>query len=351
MRTPIAVIITDTHSDKDSWNDTELLYDQAMSLCDELGTNNLFMLGDAFTSRTAQALRVLGSFKSIVKRAQKRGIDIHAIAGNHDKTDQESEESYLDMYEDYDNFHLYKAGTSVSLSGITCHFLPYFPEGGSYLGRLQELVKNAKKIGGINVLLTHVAVDGVVNNDGTGVSNRLKAIFFKHFTKVMVGHYHNRSKVGSNIFYIGSDRQRNYGEDDDKGFTVLYSDGSHEYVNSKFQRYIKRGVDLTQLDVDDVYTIAEQMAAEKAKSGDKMRLVLTGTDEDFAALDMARLKRLGLDIKQENLHILRSMEAAKSAPTIHVSKDDLFKKFIKYCGVNKVTPSLRKLGMKYVKEA
>ena len=66
--------------------------------------------------------------------------------------------------------------------------------------------------------------------------------FENHF-KVFSGHYHDQQKIG-NFYHIPSIQQNNYGEDSDKGFTVLFGDGSHELVKSDFKEYIKVQVDL-----------------------------------------------------------------------------------------------------------
>ena len=50
----------------------------------------------------------------------------------------------------------------------------------------------------------------------------------------MVGHYHDRKQIpDTNILYIGSSRQHNYGENEEKGYTVLYEDGSHEFIKNQ----------------------------------------------------------------------------------------------------------------------
>ena len=62
----------------------------------------------------------------------------------------------------------------------------------------------------------------------------LPARIFSPFDKVFVGHYHNRTVIpGTGIEYIGSSRQHNFGEDEEKGYTVLYTDGTHEFVKNR----------------------------------------------------------------------------------------------------------------------
>jgi DNA repair exonuclease SbcCD nuclease subunit len=67
--------------------------------------------------------------------------------------------------------------------------------------------------GDINIMVTHIGFDGVVNNDGSEVESVLKPNKFSRFTRVLVGHYHNASKLGENVYYTGSVYQNNFGED------------------------------------------------------------------------------------------------------------------------------------------
>ena len=42
------------------------------------------------------------------------------------------------------------------------------------------------------ILLTHIAVTGSKNNDGTLVSSKLSTKLFKNFYKVLSGQYHDK---------------------------------------------------------------------------------------------------------------------------------------------------------------
>lgn len=62
----------------------------------------------------------------------------------------------------------------------------------------------------------------------------MPARIFLPFDKVFVGHYHNRTVIPqTRIEYIGASRQHNFGEDEEKGYTVLYTDGTHEFVKNR----------------------------------------------------------------------------------------------------------------------
>jgi len=84
----------------------------------------------------------------------------------------------------------------------------------------------------------------VRNNDGSIVEGDVEESYFDSFDLVASGHYHDWSEIGENIVYFRSAYQANFGEDDNKGFTVVYDDCSLEYIQSKFPIYRKIIIDM-----------------------------------------------------------------------------------------------------------
>ena len=93
----------------------------------------------------------------------EEGIELYQIPGNHDKTDLDSPDSYLDMFDRvYSTYHLFKEEEAVKINGVLCCFLPYFLESGSYPKRLKKIAKKASKSSAkYKYLFTHIAVNGV----------------------------------------------------------------------------------------------------------------------------------------------------------------------------------------------
>lgn len=235
-KTPIGVCITDTHLDEDTIEVNFKVWTQALELCDRLGLKVLFHLGDIFTSRKGQPEIVLNAFRAIVNVATEMGIKIVCIAGNHDKTDYTRETSFIDPFES-DTLRVVSPIGSITVAGShSFHMLPYFDEKLTYATYFSQL---ELKPNTINILLTHVAIDGIRNNGGTKVENDLKQEMFDEFDLVLVGHYHNRQIVGSkdHIVYMGSAYAANYGEDNEKGAVIVYSDASYDFYDFVFPRY------------------------------------------------------------------------------------------------------------------
>ena len=227
MAKTISVLLTDTHLKKDNLDLVEDIFRQACEVCIEQKCKTITHAGDWFTNRIGQNLQTLLRAKKIFEMIESYGLEIIGIPGNHDKTDQNSESSYLDVFENYKSFRLIKTEGFVVLKGVLLGFIPYFSNP-YYSDRLSKLNKMVDKEDvNYKILITHVSVNGVKNNDGSLVEEGVSPKRFKLWDEVIVGHYHDASKVGSNINYVGSAYQSNYGEDiSGKGFTLIKDDGT-----------------------------------------------------------------------------------------------------------------------------
>lgn len=359
-RKPIKILVTDTHCDKDNLEDVEDIFDQAFDLADSLGIKKINHLGDIFTNRTGQTLKILLSFLKIAKKAEERQIKIEMIAGNHDKTNLESEESYLDLFHNINPFVevITKYKVDFQPEGVHCH-IPYFKENTKYLEVLEELLSDGElneRLQDLHLdhvdmpvyLYTHIAVNGVKNNGGDKVENDLKYSLFKPFAKVFIGHYHNSCRVGKNIFYIGSGKPKDFGEDDKKGFTIVYSDGHHEQIQAKFKKFVKVRIDLATTDRKSVLKLLEQYK----DSEDNVRFIFEGNTEQFAQYekDFILIKKSGIDLKREDKNVLKAMEAATTGGAIKFNYKLIKRYFMEFCVQNKehITSERRSIGLKYI---
>lgn len=306
MKKPVALILTDTHLKKDNFELVFNIFKQAVTLCKKLKIDIIFHLADFFDARAAQPLRTLKKAQEIIRYVNEAGIRLYIIPGNHDKDELDSDDSYLDLYKLEINYGEKETGNLIESETSSFFFvnekfyqklnilwLPYYKENGSYRKRLEDLSKFIQE-GKKNILLTHVAIDSVKNNDGTLVSNNLKTNLFKKFDLVLVGHYHNYSQIADNIVYIGSAYQANFGEDDKKGFTILYDNGEIEFIQSEFPKYIHVKIKAT-----DKKTLAKYQ--KYSLNGDNVRITIVGTEEEVKAIE--KMNFAGIDVKydkQEN---------------------------------------------------
>lgn len=344
-------MLTDTHYTKTNTVVVNEIFEQAFQEAISRKIERIFHLGDVFTERTGQGLNVLCSFLSVLDRAQELGLTIFFISGNHDKTDLDSEESYLDVFQNHPAMLLHRKGVCRYIDGIWCHFLSYFKENGTYLERLAKLAKKAQEFaekGERSHLFTHVAFNDVKNNDGSLVEDGVEGDLTDVFEKVHVGHYHDESEVGSNIYYIGSARANNFGENNAKGFTILHQDGETTFVQSKFKHYITHRIDLDEFNRVELDEMIEEVKIELLEN--HVKLIFIGTQDQLDLLQVVKLKVMGFFVEQMNRSLLKAMESVEGGEVV-VFKGKMFKKaFLEFTKEKGIKGKRRVNGLKRLKK-
>lgn len=231
---PCLLLLNDIHVSKDNIPAFTANWQEAIDICRKLDVREIAVGGDLFFSRAAQTLDVLLAVHDALLTAAEHGIHVTIAEGNHDKVDQESLRGYCHVFDRHPNVLVCDDYVSLPV-GDDCrfvlHMMGYFPEDGSFCTRLDRLKEQALDHSRLNFLYIHEGINGALAQPS---EKELPAKIFEEFDKVFVGHYHNRTVIPrTQIEYIGSSRQHNFGEDEEKGYTVLYSDGSHEFVKNR----------------------------------------------------------------------------------------------------------------------
>lgn len=230
---PVILMLNDIHISKDNISDFSANWNEALAVCDKLDITDIAFGGDLFLSRSAQTLDVLLAVHDALLTAGKRGINVTLINGNHDKVNQEAVRGYCHVFDQHDNVFVVDDHYTLFSSEeweFVLHLIPYFPENGSFIEKLNALVENGLDKKRANFLYVHEGINGALAHAS---DNELPSNVFDDFDKVFVGHYHNRCTVGTNIEYIGSSRQGNFGEDENKGYTVINTDGSTRFIKNQ----------------------------------------------------------------------------------------------------------------------
>lgn len=334
-----AIVITDTHLNYNNVETNISIYKQAIALAKKHKRTCVYHGGDIFDARKGQTDSLLNAFEEILDMFANEGLVLVAIPGNHDKSDYKSDISYLDPYKHHPGFKLVRNGGMLD-DGI--FMMPYYLED-VFEEKLIERIEKSKVTGKIPFLITHIAVDGVRNNDGSVVFNNIKLNVFNKFGKVLVGHYHNKSTLGKNVHYIGSSFQHNFGEDDDKGFTLIMEDGSIEYEQAKFPEFQKIIIDVDKYSPREI----DDIASNYANSENNVRFVFKGKHEKLQAIDKAKFTKLGIDIKRESDEIEAGVEEAQEGEFISFDSTSIVKEFEQFCKENKIN---KKEGLKYLKQ-
>lgn len=325
----LTVLSTDWHLKKENIDQIKDLVQQQCELALELEVDTLICLGDIFDSRIAQREDVLSAFGEILDMIDSYGLKLWAIPGNHDKSNYSSHKSFLDPYKGRKSFQLVHLAEGIPFKdeNIFLHFLPFFEEQ-EWLKRFDELLDHVGETDhSKRILFTHIAVTGSRNNDGTMVSSSLSPGLFKDFFKVFSGHYHDQQKIGSNFYHIPSIQQNNFGENADKGFTVLYADGSHELVKSKFKEFVKVQIDLDTIESDELLSLKRKYKG----SDSNIRFEFKGSDNVLKSLKKEDFTSLGIDIKLKVKEIEDDIIFSESIEVIEHTGDSIIEEFKKCC--------------------
>lgn len=288
---PCLLLLNDIHISKDNIPAFKANWQEAIDICRKMDVKEIAIGGDLFFSRAAQTLDVLLAVHDALLTAAEHGIHVTIAEGNHDKVNQENERGYCHVFDQHSNVLVCDEYVSLPL-GDDCrfvlHMMGYFPEDGSFCTRLDRLKEEALDPKRLNFLYIHEGINGALAQPN---DKELPAKIFEDFDKVFVGHYHNRTIIdNTRIEYIGSSRQHNFGEDEEKGYTVIYTDGSHEFIkNQANTRYRVIDVaaeraglhlmdELREIDADGRYKVKVRVHAPQAamKSVDKAALLDAG---------------------------------------------------------------------------
>ena len=288
---PCLLLLNDIHISKDNIPAFKANWQEAIDICRKMDVKEIAIGGDLFFSRAAQTLDVLLAVHDALLTAAEHGIHVTIAEGNHDKVNQENERGYCHVFDQHSNVLVCDEYVSLPL-GDDCrfvlHMMGYFPEDGSFCTRLDRLKEEAIDPKRLNFLYIHEGINGALAQPN---DKELPAKIFEDFDKVFVGHYHNRTIIDkTRIEYIGSSRQHNFGEDEEKGYTVIYTDGSHEFIkNQANTRYRVIDVaaeraglhlmdELREIDADGRYKVKVRVHAPQAamKSVDKAALLDAG---------------------------------------------------------------------------
>lgn len=292
--TPCVLLVNDIHISKDNIPDFNANWNETLSVCDRMNIQQIAFGGDLFMSRSAQTLDVLLAVHDALLTAGKRGINVTLSNGNHDKINQEAIRGYCHVFDQHDNVLVADDTTSLLASedwNFILHMIAYFPENGSFTEKLDKLTSTGLDKKRKNYLYIHEGINGALSQPN---EKELPPNIFKVFDKVFVGHYHNRCTIdGTNVEYIGSSRQMNFGEDEEKGYTVIYPDGHYEFIKNQVNtRYLvmdvpveKTGIhlsdELEEIKEDARYRVKVRVHTSSAKASgiDKEKLLKAGASK------------------------------------------------------------------------
>jgi len=284
---------TDWHLTPNNIEQRKGLIGQQIQFAKKLGVTHHICLGDVFQSRQSQPLAVLIGLNDIFNMLSNAEQKIYVIPGNHDKTDYNSKDNFLMPFEGHwAAAILSEPSTCVLIENHPFVFMPFF-EKDIWIENYKKAIEQYGDSG--NILISHIAVDGSTNNDGSKVSSPINPKMFSGFKKVFLGHYHNQQQIGENVFHLPSIAPKDFGEDNNKGFTILYSDYSTELIKAEFKEFITVKVDLDEVDIKTLNGLKKKYA----NSDNNIRFKIVGSEEKIKSIKKDDYSSLGIDIKTE----------------------------------------------------
>jgi len=349
---PLFILLNDIHIDKQKGELVKDIFNQVIKIAHEYDVNYLMLGGDVFTNRSGQPLDCLSTFQDILDTLSDNNIFTHVIPGNHDKTDPDDYRSYVDIYRGNKNLRIHREGVSMVLGGCCVAMIPYFSEE-KWLDEFNRVqgISEAQYIDGdlskdaFSVLITHMGFDGVRNNDGSEVVSDLKPSLLDFYDKVLVGHYHNASKVGKNVYYTGAAYQNDFGENVvDKGCTIVYTDGTLKFIPLKFPKHIKHVID-----VNDSETLRNLLEKYEGEKYDKIRFIFQGKKVDASKVDLSAISALGIQCRFESIEEKEAVDNSVDENALNYNKQSITKDFLKFCSENQIKGAFMKYGLNLIK--
>ena len=153
----------------------------------------------------------------------KLGLKQNIIVGNHDQEDKEGDIHPMRIFSTFEGWHVIDKPTNID-------DIVYFPyiEKKDVKAAIDSVSTKRKKA----IAITHWGFIGANRNDTNIDKDGIPTEWMSKFFRVFSGHYHYRNdlmlKALSNIQYIGSPLQQNFGEMSQEKGILVYCIDTHE---------------------------------------------------------------------------------------------------------------------------
>lgn len=281
--------MNDLHITKDNVLEFEKNWNEALEVCEEHKIKQMFIGGDVFTTRNVQHLVPLMTVMRCLERTAAKGIKAIIAFGNHDCPVYGEKDSWCDVLGYIKGVTVVNDFEVIDLGGKALAMIAYFPEETMMENKLKEL-DDTLSANGYNysdvILYIHSGVHGALGD--FDIPNEMPQEPLLKYCKVLCAHYHNRTIISdTNIEYIGSSRAHTFGEDEDKGYTLLYADGTISFVKNETNiRYVTEDVTIKSLSdwkntYDERYKVRLRVHCKAAEADtiDKVGLLARGANK------------------------------------------------------------------------
>lgn len=334
------LLANDFHVAKDNIEEFRKNWEEMEKVAQEYGCEFVHIGGDLFDSPTVQTLPVILSVQDMLIEAKNDyKLTVIITPGNHDKPNREDEASWVDYLSLCASVWPQPFGQRLSDDGLYLFQFPYYLEGAEFQKALDWANESLKK-DGIDkrqvILYLHEGIHGALGD--FEVPNELPQGMFDDYYKVLCGHYHNRTRIkGTNIYYIGASRAHNFGEDEEKGYTLLWPNGDTEFIKNEVNtRYVTEHLKSSELknwrsEYDERY---------------KVRLVVSCKSDDVETIDKQTLLDNGAHKIEFDTEKIQAIKVEQSGMNEKFDTKNLQQEYKEFCGEKDLDD---KMGMKYLR--
>lgn len=242
MKKPLAVFISDIHYTLQTLKLAAASLNQAINKANALNVP-LFIPGDLHDTKANIRGECANSMIQTLCRAR---TDLYILIGNHDLINEKSDEHSLNFLRAYANI----IDVIQFSKELNAYLIPY-------QSNVKELKTYLSTIPKRSTLIMHQGLQGSSAGDyfqdPTAITTEDVAGF-----RVISGHYHNRQTIytpdDGQWDYVGNPYTLNFGEanDPEKGYQILYDDGSLEFVPTNLRKHRKFELDVQWLTNNDL---------------------------------------------------------------------------------------------------
>lgn len=285
MKKPLAIIFNDTHLKP---GNEDSIIEGVRYMLDTAKANNIntfIFAGDLFDSRSFQRQSILQAADLILDMIQQIGGTLYLFPGNHDKSVYKDEESFLDVYRYHPCVKFNRTLQRIKIGDVSIDLLPFFSD-----DVLIPLLEDAK---GADILISHFEMAGSTNLGRVSTKTSINTKLLSKWKKVYLGHYHNYHEITRDIVHLPSFMPSNFGEDNNKGFTILYDDLSYELVKGNFREFEKIVINIDEINTTEL----KKLITLHKDSKNTIRFEFEGSEAKLKALDKTLFNDTGIDVK------------------------------------------------------
>lgn len=269
MIKPIAVIAGDIHYNLSNLEVADKGTRMAIAKANEL---NVPFIANGDTTDTKAILRA-ECVNRMIETFKTAKIKPYVNIGNHCKINNKSMEHALNFLAPYATI----VDKPAYFKDINATIIPYYDD----VNALREYLETIKTG---TLLIMHQGVNGSNMGEYMQDASALNAADLYRF-RTILSHYHARQDIqcGSNIAsYIGSLYTTSFGEANDleKGFQILYSDGSLEFVPTNLRKHV-----IIELEGCKPHNLISGPGLNEINEGDIVQVRVIGARGDLSLID------------------------------------------------------------------